>query len=249
MGQLLCLYSRRRQLTDDWHQIDEVLLARRINQIFAQNEHVHTQSVYEKSYVPVEQSGLLTINKIRALPASNDHKTAKPKQTPPICDAKQNNDINAAVAELIKTLGHTEFQLGIQNVAANELHSAVAHFKSAAVHHHSGGIFNLGVCYELGVGVSKNKKNAMECYRAAANLGHEKALYNMGVFYAHGHGGLKKNREIAKAYFEEAGKKGVNRAVKMLRASQQSRAQGNKCTLKSEKTISLEEGQNTALAR
>lgn len=244
VGQLLCLYSQRRRLTNGWHQIDEALLARQINQIYNANADIYTQSVYEKSYVPVDPAG--TINKIRALPASNDHKTIKAKQTSP--DAKQ-NDISAAAAELLKTFGHTEFQLGLQNVAADELHSAAAHFRSAAVHQHPAGIFNLGVCYELGMGVPKNLKNAMECYRAAASLGHGKALYNMGVFYAHGYGGLKKNRGTAKAYFEEAGKKGFTRAIKMLGASQHARPQENKFTLKSGHSTGIGEGLNTALAR
>lgn len=104
----------------------------------------------------------------------------------------------------------------MQNIRANEPETAVSHLKSATTHRHPEATFNLGVCYELGVGVEKSMKNAMECYRAAASLGHKKAMYNLGVFYVHGRGGLKKNRDAARACFEAAEKLGLRQAKKVL---------------------------------
>lgn len=104
----------------------------------------------------------------------------------------------------------------MQNLRANEPETAVSHLKLATTHRHPEATFNLGICFELGVGVEKSSKNAMECYRAAASLGHKKAMYNLGVFYVHGHGGLKKNRDAARACFEAAEKMGLKQARKAL---------------------------------
>lgn len=133
----------------------------------------------------------------------------------------------------MKTLGNIEFKLGLQNIQANEHKVAVSHFKLAVTHRHPGATFNLGVCYEqgrikkqslvcfesqqfnllfffyLGIGVDKNMRSAMKCYRAAAALGHKKAMYNLGVFYARGEGGLTKNREAAAACLLAAGISGL----------------------------------------
>lgn len=121
-----------------------------------------------------------------------------------------------AVDDLIATLGSIEFRLGMQNLRANEPETAVSHLKLATTHRHPQATFNLGICFELGIGVEKNAKSAMECYRAAASLGHKKAMYNLGVFYVHGRGGLKKNREAARACFEAADKMGLPQAKKAL---------------------------------
>lgn len=130
--------------------------------------------------------------------------------------SSQKSDISIAVDDLIATLGSIEFRLGMQNMRANEPEVAVSHLKLATTHRHPEATFNLGVCYELGVGVEKSTKNAMECYRAAASLGHKKAMYNLGVFYVHGRGGLKKNRDAARACFEAADKMGLPKARRAL---------------------------------
>lgn len=112
---------------------------------------------------------------------------------------RNDDNVIEAIDNLMKTLGNIEFKLGLQNIQANEHKVAVSHFKLATTHRHPGATFNLGVCYEQGIGVDKNMKRAMKCYRAAAALGHKKAMYNLGVFYARGEGGLTKNREAAAA--------------------------------------------------
>lgn len=129
---------------------------------------------------------------------------------------QQKSDVSIAVEDLIATLGSIEFRLGMQNLRADQPEVAVSHLKLATSHRHPEGTFNLGICYELGVGVEKNNRNAMECYRAAAGLGHKKAMYNLGIFYVHGRGGLKKNRDAARACFEAAEKMGLPQAKRAL---------------------------------
>lgn len=104
----------------------------------------------------------------------------------------------------------------MQNLRANDPEGAVSHLKLATTHRHPEATFNLGVCYEMGVGVAKSTKNAMECYRAAASMGHKKAMFNLGVFYVHGRGGLKKNRDAARACFQAADKMGLRQAKQAL---------------------------------
>lgn len=105
----------------------------------------------------------------------------------------------------------------MQNLRANECEVAVSHLKLATTHRHPEATFNLGICYETGVGVQVNMKRAMECYREAASLGHKKAMYNLGVFYVHGYGGLKKNTEAARACFKAAEEMGFHKAKRALR--------------------------------
>lgn len=93
---------------------------------------------------------------------------------------------------------------------------AVSHFKLGASHSHASAAYNLGVCYEEGIGIEKNPKMALECYMLASSLGHAKALYNVGVFHARGLANLPKNRKAARQYFKEAAKLGLNEANKAL---------------------------------
>lgn len=125
----------------------------------------------------------------------------------------------------------------MQNLRANEPKIAVSHLKLATTHRHPEATFNLGVCYETGIGVEKDMKNAMECYRAAASLGHKKAMYNLGVFYVHGRGGLKKNMEAAQACFEAADKMGLRRATRALRIAEKPIKQDDEIVWKSNDVI------------
>jgi hypothetical protein len=48
--------------------------------------------------------------------------------------------------------------------------------------------FNLGVCYEMGSGVSVDKAEAFKWYKRAAEAGDEGAQFNLGHCYADGSG-------------------------------------------------------------
>jgi len=121
-----------------------------------------------------------------------------------------------AVHNLLHILGDIEFQLGVASVHSDRYDLAVSHFKLATSHSHASAAFNLGICYEEGIGVEKNLKMALECYMIASTLGHAKALYNVGVFHAHGLANLPKNRKAARQYFKEAAKLGSSEANKAL---------------------------------
>ncbi|KAJ6636176.1 DAP3-binding cell death enhancer 1 [Pseudolycoriella hygida] len=123
---------------------------------------------------------------------------------------------DAGVQTLLHILGDIEFRLGVASVRTKRYDLAALHFESASGHSHASAAFNLGICYEEGIGVEKNLQMALECYTLASSLGHAKALYNLGVFHARGLADLPKNRETARQYFTEAAKLGVNEAKKAL---------------------------------
>lgn len=124
--------------------------------------------------------------------------------------------INDAARELQKTLGQIEFELGVKAAGLGDYTQSVSHFKLATAHEHSGATFNLGICFEQGIGIKQDMNLAMECYDAASRLGHPKAMYNLGVFYASGLGGLRKNKKLARRCFEAAAQLGVIEAKTAL---------------------------------
>ncbi len=48
--------------------------------------------------------------------------------------------------------------------------------------------YELGLMYELGLGVEKNFPQAFSWYQKSAHQNHPKAQYNLGIFYALGKG-------------------------------------------------------------
>lgn len=216
---MLCLYARRRQNFKRWEHMEQLLSERYfLNQ--AQKLKDYKRKSCQQSFVPSKNALYRWIDEEyphHTIQVINDHG----KNTNGSSDDKKHTiansvsipseqtNINEAVKSLGITLGHIEFQLGLKNLKANRPKAAVDNFKTASTHHHPEATFNLGICYEKGMGIEKNLKSAMQCYRAAANLGHKKSMYNLGVFYAQGLGGLKKNRVAARECFKTASQMGL----------------------------------------
>lgn len=139
-------------------------------------------------------------------PVGNDF-MPKPKPA-----QKPKPTVESAVKNLLTVLGEIEFELGVKSLSVGDFQTAVSHLKLATSHHHAGATFNLGICFEQGLGVKQDMRLAMECYQAAAELGHAKAMYNLGVFYASGLGGLSKSRKAARRCFVAAAQLGVTEA-------------------------------------
>ncbi|KAG4075413.1 hypothetical protein HA402_015066 [Bradysia odoriphaga] len=146
-------------------------------------------------------------------PVSNDHLKDANETKAKVAPLKTFDD---AVQNLLHILGDIEFQLGVANIQSDRFDLAVSHFKLATSHSHASAAYNLGVCYEEGIGIEKNAKMALDCYILASSLGHKKALYNVGVYHARGLADLPKNRKIARQYFKEAAKLGLHEADKAL---------------------------------
>lgn len=60
---------------------------------------------------------------------------------------------------------------------------AVTWYKLAAEQNHAPALFNLGNCYEHGIGVTPDLEKAEELYRKSSDMGNGNAMTNLGHFY------------------------------------------------------------------
>lgn len=68
-------------------------------------------------------------------------------------------------------------------------------------------IYELGVSFQQGWGVTKNKETAFYYFEIAANLGDLDAMNELAFCYVHGHG-VKKNIYKAAKYYRIAARQG-----------------------------------------
>lgn len=75
--------------------------------------------------------------------------------------------------------GHAESQYimgGLWAFLGKNAKESVEWYQMAADQGHPLGLFNLGVCYENGYGVIRNREKAIEYYKQAADQGEQKAI-------------------------------------------------------------------------
>jgi hypothetical protein len=91
--------------------------------------------------------------------------------------------------------------------------------------------YNLGVCYDNGVGVVKNEAEAAKLFRKAAEQGHAEAQSALGVCYYNGEG-VVKNDSLAYQWFllasangNETAKVNVSKLEAKLTAEQRAEGQ------------------------
>ncbi|KAJ8681277.1 hypothetical protein QAD02_017064 [Eretmocerus hayati] len=113
-------------------------------------------------------------------------------------------------------IGELELNCGSRAIEEKRFEDAVQHFTNGSELSSVESMFNLALCYELGLGTSANYAKAVKYYKKAADKGHADAMYNLGVYHAQGKGGLKINLDAARHLFTEAAKKGHIPAVQAL---------------------------------
>lgn len=96
-----------------------------------------------------------------------------------------------------------------------EYADAVRLFRKAAEQGYAPAQWKLGLCYDLGEGVAKNKEEAIRWYRKAADQGYANAQYNLGVCYQYGVG-VQNNIAEARKWFQKAADQGDKDAKKKL---------------------------------
>ena len=99
------------------------------------------------------------------------------------------------------------FGLGVDRNLSKTLHYA----EQSAAAHYPAGINLLGVIYDDGYGVAKNKKRAVKYYRQAAQLGNTNAMINLATIYAN-----SKNVNQTISWLKKAYHAGSIRAIKLL---------------------------------
>ena len=83
------------------------------------------------------------------------------------------------------------------------LGEAYEYFKNAADRDDANGLYNLGMCYMQGLGVSQDDQNAFGRFSAAAKKGHPEAMNNIALFYREGRV-VEKNLEMSAKHFGES---------------------------------------------
>nr|XP_026497539.1 uncharacterized protein LOC113401721 [Vanessa tameamea] len=118
--------------------------------------------------------------------------------------------------DLGEVLNSIENRLGLAAIENGQPQEGLNLLRSAANRNHAPAIYNLALCYELGLGVDINEKIAMEYYRSAAALQHPGALYNLGIYYGQGRGGLSRDDVTAIRLLRLAAVQGQQDAIKAL---------------------------------
>lgn len=86
-----------------------------------------------------------------------------------------------------------------------EYEEAVRLYQKAAAQGNTRAQYNLGYCYHLGEGVSRNLKEAVKWYYMAADRGNALAQNNLGYCYQYGEGVLINQENAVKWYRKSAG--------------------------------------------
>lgn len=77
-------------------------------------------------------------------------------------------------------------------------------FNMSAAQGHPMAQYYLGLCYDKGYGVAKDKKNAVKLYRLAAEFNIDTAMVNLGKCYADGEGVIQDFEEACYWYYDAA---------------------------------------------
>ena len=75
--------------------------------------------------------------------------------------------------------------------------------------------YEIGECYDFGIGVAEDKKEALKWYKRSASKGYILAVYVLGLCYYCGNG-IRKNKREALKYFRRAANKDYAAAVCMI---------------------------------
>jgi TPR repeat protein len=100
-------------------------------------------------------------------------------------------------------------------LAAKSYYRARDYFERSANLGHAAALNNLGYLYELGLGITKNPKEAFSHYLRSAEKGFAAANFNLGRLYEAGIG-VKKDLKTARKYYKTAADKGVKEAEERL---------------------------------
>ncbi|KAM3961138.1 uncharacterized protein ACR2FA_004685 [Aphomia sociella] len=123
-----------------------------------------------------------------------------------------------SVKDFKDMLNVIENKLALSAIENGQPKDGLKLLKSAAHRNYAPALYNLGVCYEKGIGVHVNEKMAMEFYRSASALEHPGALYNLGIYYGQGRGGLTRDSETATRLLRLAAVQGHENAINVLKS-------------------------------
>ena len=100
-----------------------------------------------------------------------------------------------------------DFQKGIDAYRKGHNSIALREWVPLARQGHANAQYNLGVMYDKGHGVPRNKVTAIKWYKRAAEQGVTLAQYNLGVIYEKGTG-VRQNYKVAVEWYTSAAQNG-----------------------------------------
>ncbi len=101
--------------------------------------------------------------------------------------------------------------LGYQCAQEGDFKQAVEYWHKSVNGDYAKGHFNLGLCYEQGLGVAADTEKARSHYRVAARQGHAGAMYNLAVMLLREAG--PGDREAALDLLDQAASQGVTQVM------------------------------------
>lgn len=128
------------------------------------------------------------------------------------------NEDNTSVKEFKDMLNVIENKLALSAIENGQTKEGLKLLRSAANRNYAPALYNLGLCYEKGIGVQIDEKMAMQLYQSAAALEHPGALYNLAVYYGRGRGGLPKDTETGTRLLRLAAIQGHETAINALKS-------------------------------
>ncbi|XP_064608112.1 DAP3-binding cell death enhancer 1-like [Liolophura sinensis] len=105
---------------------------------------------------------------------------------------------------------------GLQHAARKNMSAAVHHWKEASKLGCAKAQFNLGLCYESGMGVEPNLAEAVKQYSLAAASDHAEAVYNLALVYLQGGQGMEPDPDKGLTLMNKAAKLGLRQAQTYL---------------------------------
>jgi hypothetical protein len=115
-----------------------------------------------------------------------------------------------------RVMSDIENRLGVACMQLRKYKEAHTYFQRAVQLGCPPAAFNLGLCYESGIGTPQDFKLAAKYYKLASKWGHATAMYNLGVFYVHGWGGVPVDCNRARELFVAAAEMGQVNAQEAL---------------------------------
>ena len=122
--------------------------------------------------------------------------------------------VGLLLASIIAFAG--DYEDGVAAINRGDHEAAYTLFRQAAEHGHARAQSSLAAMHYSGLGVPKDREQAVYWYTKAAEQGHAGAQYNLGLMYAQGEG-VRKDQEQALYWYTKAAEQGHAEALGLKR--------------------------------
>lgn len=157
--------------------------------------------IYERGEGGVEMSQTKALRWFRAAAAQGDN--ASEKEVARLLERAASAPQNDANAQYELALLYRAGRCGARSDTSNEV-TCARWLEAAAAQKHAEACFELGQCYDSGVGVEEDKIDATAWYREGAELGHGVAMYRYAECLRAGRGELKDVKRSNQWYLKSA---------------------------------------------